>query len=88
MNRRNPAKNFSNTRTPRTPKLSPFAHGFGRGIKGKRTTKGSCIHPLQNPKDKGLKIALTKPPKKGSGNHKKEQMGTTHPSLEEPRRII
>jgi hypothetical protein len=67
-NRRNPAKNSSNPRTPKPPKSSPFAHGFGRGIKGKRTTKGSCIHI--------------------SENHQKERMGTTHPSLEEPRRFI
>jgi hypothetical protein len=61
---------------------------FGRGIKRKRTTKGSCIHPPPNPKEKGLEIALRKPPRKGSENHQKERMGTTHPSLEEPHRII
>jgi hypothetical protein len=55
MNRRNPAKNSSNLRTPKTPKSSLFAHGFGRGIKGKITTKGSCIHPHQIPKRKVLK---------------------------------
>jgi hypothetical protein len=49
-NRRNPAKNSSNPRTPKNPKTSPFAHGFGRGIKWKRTTKDSCIHPHQIPK--------------------------------------
>jgi hypothetical protein len=32
------------------PKSSPFSHEFGRGINGKRTTKGSCIHPPTNPK--------------------------------------
>jgi hypothetical protein len=68
--------------------LSPFAHGFGRGIKGKRTTKGSRIHPPPNHKEKGLEIALGKLPRKGSENHQKEQMGKTHPSLEEPHRII
>jgi hypothetical protein len=31
------------------PKSSPFSHGFERGIKRKRTTKGSCIHPSTNP---------------------------------------
>jgi hypothetical protein len=51
-NRRNPAKNSSNPRTPKTPKSSPIAHRFGRGIKRKRTTKGSCIHPHQIPKRK------------------------------------
>jgi hypothetical protein len=65
-----------------------LAHGFGRGIKGKRTTKGSCINPQPNPKEKGLETALRKSPRKGSENHQKERTGTTHPSLEEPRRII
>jgi hypothetical protein len=50
--------------------------------------KGSWIHPPPNPKEKGLKIAPTKSPRKGSENHQKERTGTTHPSLEEPRRII
>jgi hypothetical protein len=54
-NRRNPAKNSSNPRTPRTPKSSPLTHEFGRGIKGKRTTKGSRIFPHQIPKSKVLK---------------------------------
>jgi hypothetical protein len=53
-NPRNPAKNSSNPRTPNNLKSSPFAHGFGRGIKGKGTTKGSCIHPPSNPQVKGL----------------------------------
>jgi hypothetical protein len=51
-NRRNPAKNFSNLRTPKTPKSSPLTHGFGRGIKGKRTTKGSHEFPHLIPKSK------------------------------------
>jgi hypothetical protein len=68
--------------------LSPFAHRFGRGIKGKRTTNGSSINPLLNPKEKGLKIAPKKLPRKGSENRQKEEMGKTHPSLEEPHRII
>jgi hypothetical protein len=51
-NRKNPAKNSSNPKTPKTPKLSPLTHGFGRGIKGKRTTKGSHIFPHQIPKRK------------------------------------
>jgi hypothetical protein len=51
-NRRNPAKNSSNPRTPKTPKSSPLTQRFGRGIKGKRTTKGSHIHPHQISKSK------------------------------------
>jgi hypothetical protein len=81
-------------RTPLTleprkpPKSSPFAHEFGRGIKGKRTTKGSSIHPLPNSKEKGLGITPRKSPRKGFENHRKGETGKTHPSLEEPRRII
>jgi hypothetical protein len=44
--------------------------------------------PPPNPKEKGLEIAPRKSPRKGSENHQKERAGTTHPSLEEPRRII
>jgi hypothetical protein len=87
-NRKNRAKNSSNPRTPKTPKSSPFTHGFGRGIKGKRTTKGSHIHPPPNPQKKGPENTPRKSPRKGSEYHKKERTVTTHPSLEEPRRII
>jgi hypothetical protein len=51
-NRKNPAKSSSNPRRLKTPKSSPFTHGFGRGIKGTRTTKGSHIHPPPNPQKK------------------------------------
>jgi hypothetical protein len=51
-NRRNPAKNTSNPRTPKTPKSSPLTHGFGRGITGQRTTKGSHKFPHPIPKSK------------------------------------
>jgi hypothetical protein len=70
-NRRNSTKNASNPRAKKTPKSSPFAHGFGRGIKGKRTTKGSSIHLPPNPKEKGLEIALRKLPRKLSINQQK-----------------
>jgi hypothetical protein len=72
----------------KTPISSPFSHGLWRGIKGKRTTKGSCIHPPTNPQENHLKISPRKAPRKGSENHQKERTGTTHPSLEEPHRII
>jgi hypothetical protein len=87
-NRRNHAKNSSNPRAPKTPKLSPLTHGFGRGIKGKRTTKGSHIHPPPNPQGQGPENTPRKPPKEGSENHQQEQTGTTQPSLEEPHRIV
>jgi hypothetical protein len=51
-NQRNPAKNSSNLRTPKTPKSRPLTHGFGRGITGQRTTKGSHKFPHQIPKSK------------------------------------
>jgi hypothetical protein len=37
----------------KTPKLSSLTHGFGRGIKGKRTTKGSHEFPPSNHQEKG-----------------------------------
>jgi hypothetical protein len=86
--RRNPAKNSSNPRAQKTPKLSPLTHGFGRGIKGKRTTKGSHEFPPSNPQEQGPENTPRKPPREGSENHHKERAGTTHPSLEERRRII
>jgi hypothetical protein len=87
-NRRNLAKNSSNPRTPKTPKSIPLTHGFVRGIKGKRTTKGSHEFPPSNPQEQGLENTPRKPPKEGSENHHQEQPGTTQQSLEEPRRII
>jgi hypothetical protein len=44
-NRKSTLKNTSNLRTPKTPKSSLLTRGFGRGIKGKRTTKGSHEFP-------------------------------------------
>jgi hypothetical protein len=87
-NRRNPAKNCSNPSTPKTPKSSPLTHGFGRVIKGKRTTKGSHEFPPSNPQDQGPKNTPRKTTREGSENHHQKQPGTTQQSLEEPRRII
>jgi hypothetical protein len=87
-NRRNPATNFSNPRTPKTPKSSPLTHGFGRGIKSKRTTKGSHIFPPSNPQEQGPENTPRKPPREGFENHHQEQLGTTQQCLEEPHRII
>jgi hypothetical protein len=81
-------KNSSNPRTLKTLKSSTLTHGFWRGIKGKRTTKGWHIHPPPNPQEQGLENTPRYPPREGSGNHHQEQTGTTQPSLEEPRRII
>jgi hypothetical protein len=87
-NRRNSAKNSSNSRTPKTPKSSPLTHGFGRGIKGKRTTKGSHEFPPSNRQEQGPENTPRKPPREGSENHHHEQPGTTQQSLVEPRQII
>jgi hypothetical protein len=87
-NQRISAKNTTNPRTTKTPKSIPYGHGFGRGIKGKRATKGSSIYPPPNPQEKGLENAPRKLSRNGSENHQKERTRTTHPSLEEPRRII
>jgi hypothetical protein len=87
-NRRNPAKNNSNPRTRKTPKSSPFTHGFGRGITAQRTTKDSHKFPPSNPQEKVTENNPKKSPREGSENHHQEQSGTTHPNLDEPRRII
>jgi hypothetical protein len=87
-NRRNPVKNSSNPRALKPPKSSPLTHGFGREIKGKRTTKGSHIFPPSNPQEQGPENTPRKPPREGSENHHQEQPRTTQQTLEEPRRII
>jgi hypothetical protein len=87
-NRRNPAKNTSNSRTRKTPKSSPFTHEYGRVITAQRTTKGSHKFPTSNPQEKGPKNNPKKSPREDSKNHHQEQPETTHPNLEEPPRII
>jgi hypothetical protein len=87
-NRRNPAKNSSNPRAPKTPKSSPLTHGFGRGITSQRTTKGSHKFPPSNPQEQGPENTPRNPPREGSENHHQKQPRTTQQSLEEPRRII
>jgi hypothetical protein len=75
-NRRNPAKNFSNPRTPKNQKSSPLTHGFGRALTGQRTTKGSHKFPLSNPQEQGPENTPIKTPREGSENHHQEQLGT------------
>jgi hypothetical protein len=87
-NQRNPAKNTSNPRTRKTPKSSPFTHGFGRGITAQRTTKGSHKFPPSNLKEQGPENNPKKPPRESSENHHQERPGTTHPNFEEPHQII
>jgi hypothetical protein len=86
-NRRNPATNYSNPRMPKTPKSSPLTHGFGRGIRSKRTMKGSHEFPPSNPQEQGPENTPRKPPREGSEYHHQEQPGATQQSLS-PRRII
>jgi hypothetical protein len=87
-NQGNPAKSTSNPRTQETPKSSTITHRFGRGITAQRTTKGSHKFPPSNPQEKGPENNPKKTPREGSENHHQEQPGKTHPTLEEPRRII
>jgi hypothetical protein len=87
-NQRNPAKNTSNPRTWKTPKSSPFTHGFGRGITAQRTTKGSHKFSPSNPQDQGPGNTPRKTPREGTENHHQEQPETTQQGLEEPCRII
>jgi hypothetical protein len=61
--------------------LSPLTHGFGRGIKGKRTTKGSHEFLPSNHQEQGPENTLRKPPREGSENHHQEQPGTTQQTL-------
>jgi hypothetical protein len=63
-NRRNPAKNTSNPRSWKTPKPSPFTHGFGRGTTAQRTTKGSHKFPPSNSQEKGPENNPRKTPKR------------------------
>jgi hypothetical protein len=86
-NRRNSARNTRHPRTRKTPKSSSFTHEFGRGITAQRTTKGSHKFPPSNPQEQGPENNPKKSPREGFENHQ-EQPGTTHPNLEEPRRII
>jgi hypothetical protein len=87
-NQGNPAKSTSNPRTPKTPKSSPLTHRFRRGITTQRTTKVPHKFPPSNPQEQGPENTSRKSPREGSENHHQEQLGTTHPNLEEPRRII
>jgi hypothetical protein len=87
-NRRNPTKNTSNPRNLKTPKSSPFTHGFGSGITAQRTTKGSHKFPPSNPQEQGPENTPRKTPREGSENLHQEQPGTTQYGLEEPCRII
>jgi hypothetical protein len=61
-NRRNPAKNSSNPRKPKTSKTSPLTNGFGRGITRQRTTKGSQKFPPPNPQEQGPENTPRTPP--------------------------
>jgi hypothetical protein len=81
-NQRNPAKTFSNARTPKTPKSSPLTHGFGRGITSQRTTKGSHkFPPIKSPRarsrkhpKKTTKRGLRKSPPRTTGNNTTEAL--------------
>jgi hypothetical protein len=65
-NQRNPTKSTSNPRTRKTPKSSPFTHGFGRGITAQRTTKVSHKFPPSNPQEQGPENTPRKLTREGS----------------------
>jgi hypothetical protein len=51
-NQRNPTKNSSNPRAPKTQKSSPLTHEFGRQSKGKEPRRVHTYIPHQIPKSK------------------------------------
>jgi hypothetical protein len=51
--------------------LSPFANGFGRGIKREKNHEEFKHTPPPNPKEKGLETATRKSLRKGYENHQK-----------------
>jgi hypothetical protein len=64
-NRKNPAKNISNPRTRKTPKSSPFTHGFGRGIIAQTTKWFPQISPIKYPRARSRKHHLELPKPSG-----------------------
>jgi hypothetical protein len=73
-NQKSTLKSTSNPRTPKLPKSSPLACGFGRGIKGNRTTKGSHEFAPSNPQEQGPEKNPLKTSKRG---HRKSPPRTT-----------
>jgi hypothetical protein len=70
------------TLEPRKPQnRAPLLTDLGGESKGKEPRR---VQASPNLKEKGLKIAPRKSPRKGSENHQKGETGKTHPSLEEP----
>jgi hypothetical protein len=59
--RKSTLKNTSYPGTPKTLNSSPLTHGFGRGIKGKRTRKGSHEFPPSNHQEQGPENTRRKP---------------------------
>jgi hypothetical protein len=68
-NQRNPARSTTNPRTRKTPKSSPFTHGFGRGITAQRTTKCSHKFAPSNTQERG--------PKTTQSNHQERALKIT-----------
>jgi hypothetical protein len=87
-NRRNPAKSTSNPRTRKTPKSSAFYARIWEGNHSPKNHEGfPQISPMKSPRARSRKHPK-RINKRGLQNHHQEQPGTTHPNLEEPRRII
>jgi hypothetical protein len=80
-------------RTPLTlelgkPQIEPLYSWIWEGNHSPKNHKGFSQISSSNPQDKGPENNPKKSPREGSENHHQEQPGTTHPNLEEPRRII
>jgi hypothetical protein len=84
-NRRISAKNTTNPRTMKTPKLIPFTHGFGRGIMHTSPTKYQRERS-QNLHKKFAKKRLWKSPKRRNEKDTSKPSGTTPNHLYTPKR--
>jgi hypothetical protein len=82
---------------PRTPltlehqkpqNQAPLLTDLGGESRGKEPRRVHAYIPHQIPKREASKTLQENYQEKSSENHQKERTGTTHSSLEEPRRII
>jgi hypothetical protein len=76
------------TLSTENPKIEPLCSRIWEGNQKEKNQEGFIHTSPPNPKETCLEITTRKSPRKGSENHQKERTGKTHPSLEEPRRIM
>jgi hypothetical protein len=84
-NRRNPPK-APLTLEHQNPKIEPLYSPIWEGNQREKNHEG--FTPPPNPQEKVPENTPINPPREGFENHHKERTGTTHPSLDKPRRII